>query len=77
MHSGRLITLFSARNYFQSGPSHANDGALLLLAPDANGHLRVHPKRLAHFEQKAYQPAPRSDDWRVLFLGSLARCLQV
>eukprot|EP00971_Amphidinium_carterae_P272074 5399899-Amphidinium_carterae.1 len=47
MHSGRLLTLFSARNYFKGG---YNDGAILLLAPDGNGHLRVHPKRIARYE---------------------------
>jgi len=46
MHSGRLITLFSARNYFEE---EDNDGALVLLAPDLNGHLRLHPKRLMKF----------------------------
>mmetsp|Transcript_63957 Transcript_63957/g.152534 ORF Transcript_63957/g.152534 Transcript_63957/m.152534 type:complete len:670 (+) Transcript_63957:77-2086(+) len=49
MHSGRLLTLFSARNYFKGG---YNDGAILLLAPDGNGHLRVHPKRIARYEPK-------------------------
>merc|ERR1712008_123774 len=43
MHGGHLITLFSARNYFEEDD---NDGALILLAPDINGHLRLHPKRL-------------------------------
>mmetsp|Transcript_98945 Transcript_98945/g.284260 ORF Transcript_98945/g.284260 Transcript_98945/m.284260 type:complete len:765 (+) Transcript_98945:43-2337(+) len=43
MHSGRLLTVFSARNYCGVDD---NDAALLLLAPDHNGHLRVHPKRL-------------------------------
>ena len=45
MHSGRLVTLFSARNYFDGAQ---NDGALLLLAPDEQGSLRVRAKRLAH-----------------------------
>lgn len=43
MHGGHMITLFSARNYVGEDD---NDGALLLLAPDRNGHLRVHPKSL-------------------------------
>jgi len=43
MHGGHMITLFSARNYVGE---EDNDGALLLLAPDLNGHLRVHAKRL-------------------------------
>lgn len=45
MHGGRLITLFSARNYFES---YKNDGALLLLAYDEQGRLRVRPKRVSH-----------------------------
>eukprot|EP00928_Gymnodinium_smaydae_P032137 TRINITY_DN23355_c0_g1_i1.p1 TRINITY_DN23355_c0_g1~~TRINITY_DN23355_c0_g1_i1.p1 ORF type:complete len:756 (+),score=193.05 TRINITY_DN23355_c0_g1_i1:101-2368(+) len=47
MHGGHLITLFSARNYFAEDD---NDGAMLLVAPDVNGHLRVHPKRLAKLD---------------------------
>jgi len=43
MHGGHMITLFSARNYVGQDE---NDGALLLLAPDRNGHLRIHPKTL-------------------------------
>ena len=43
MHGGRLATLFSARNY--SG-CEANDSALLLLAADETGALRVRAKRL-------------------------------
>mmetsp|Transcript_116371 Transcript_116371/g.336116 ORF Transcript_116371/g.336116 Transcript_116371/m.336116 type:complete len:742 (+) Transcript_116371:81-2306(+) len=43
MHGGHMITLFSARNYVGQDE---NDSALLLLAPDRNGHLRVHPKTL-------------------------------
>merc|ERR1719181_1277872 len=49
MHGGHLITLFSARNYMDGDE---NDGALSLLAADINGHLRVHPKRVARFSQK-------------------------
>ena len=45
MHGGRLITLFSARNYC-GGDS--NDSALLLAAHDADGALRVRPKSLIH-----------------------------
>eukprot|EP01052_Picozoa_sp_SAG31_P045971 SAG31_NODE_8607_length_1421_cov_1.086233_1_plen_105_part_00 len=53
MHSGHLITLFSARNYFKRGAGAAgqaenNDGALLLVAPDDAGNMRVRPKRLKH-----------------------------
>ena len=77
MHSGRLITLFSARNYFQSG-GLANDGAMLLLAPDDNGNLRVHPKRLEQLEPSNTMNArAHSQDWRVRLVGSLARCLKV
>jgi hypothetical protein len=45
MHSGRLVTLFSARNYFAGT---LNDGALLLLSPSDDGCLRVRVKRLVH-----------------------------
>jgi len=45
MHSGRLVTVFSARNYLRAAK---NDGALLLLAIDAHGHIRVRAKRLLH-----------------------------
>ena len=50
MHSGRLITVFSARDYFFRPPHHdaRNDGALLLLATDSLGALRVRPKILRH-----------------------------
>jgi len=52
MHAGRLVTVFSARDYFVdvdlSGTG--NDGAMLLLAMDCNGHLRIHPKRIASCE---------------------------
>jgi len=47
MHGGHLITLFSARNYFGE---ESNDGAMLLLTPDVNGHLRVHAKRLVSLD---------------------------
>ena len=43
MHGGRLATLFSARNYFDG---EHNDSALLLVAPDEQGSLRVRTKRL-------------------------------
>lgn len=45
MHRGRLITLFSARNY--SGELE-NAGSILLIAKDEQGRLRVRPKTLAH-----------------------------
>ena len=40
-HGGRLITVFSARNYDNRDE---NKGAMLLFATDAEGALRVHPK---------------------------------
>ena len=45
MHSGRLVTVFSARNYVRAAK---NDAALLLLAVDGHGHLRLRAKRLTH-----------------------------
>ena len=80
MHSGRLITLFSARNYFKRQGGTSNDGAMLLLTPDGNGHLRVHPKRLEQLDASGkvnYATPPAEDDWRVKFLGSLAKCMSV
>jgi diadenosine tetraphosphatase ApaH/serine/threonine PP2A family protein phosphatase len=46
MHDGKLVTVFSARNY--TGVNLTNDGALLLLADDENGQLVVRPKKLQH-----------------------------
>jgi len=43
MHRGHLVTVFSARNYCYD---EQNDSALLLLARDADGNLRVRVKRL-------------------------------
>ena len=40
MHSGHVITIFSARNYFHN----RNHGAFLLITPDVYGDLRVRPK---------------------------------
>jgi len=74
MHSGRLITLFSARNYFSSSDGQTNDGAMLLIAPDHNGHLRIHPKRLAHLEPSAVQRVPA---WRKALVSAFAKCMQV
>ena len=51
---------------------------MLLLTPDCNGHLRVHPKRLAHFVDGRREAEPAADgDWRVQLLRALARCLQL
>merc|ERR1712159_610773 len=47
MHSDRLATVFSARNYFNH---EENDGALLLFAVDDQNALRVRAKRLLHVE---------------------------
>ena len=75
MHGGRLITLFSARNYFSSD-GQTNDGAMLLLTSDPNGHLRVHPKRLAHLaEDEEQATTAAASDWRVLVLKAVAHCL--
>ncbi|KAH8055637.1 phosphoprotein phosphatase [Aureococcus anophagefferens] len=43
MHGGRLVTLFSARNYFGK---ERNDSAILLVARDGCGQIRIRPKRL-------------------------------
>ena len=75
MHAGRLITLFSARNYFPSEDGHSNDSALLLIAPDGNGHLRVHPKRLVHLPKGAEAGSGASADWQKCFQGALMKCL--
>ena len=45
MHGGRLVTVFSARNYLRTAK---NDGALLLITIDGHGHYRVRAKRLLH-----------------------------
>jgi hypothetical protein len=47
MHGGRLVTVFSARNY---GGQLINDSAVLLIAEDDDGNLRVRPKRLLHLD---------------------------
>ena len=46
MHAGRCITVFSARNY--TGRD-TNDDAMLLVAEDADGNLRLRPKQLVSF----------------------------
>ena len=47
MHGGWVVCVFSARNYFLDRViGHSNDAAILLVAQDRNGDLRVHPKRL-------------------------------
>ena len=47
MHGGRLVTLFSARNYFGK---EKNDSAILLVARDGYGQIRIRPKRLPAFD---------------------------
>jgi len=47
MHRGRLLTIFSARNYCEG----SNDGAILLISRDDEGNLRVRPKRLVALER--------------------------
>ena len=41
-------------------------GLLDLITPDANGHLRVHPKRLEHLDQRK----SAQGDWRVKLLAN-------
>lgn len=47
MHSGRIVNVFSARDF---GPAHdsgtVNDGGMLLIVIDEAGHLRLRAKRL-------------------------------
>ena len=47
MHSGRIVNVFSARDF---GPGHdsgaVNDGGMVLLVIDDAGHLRLRAKRL-------------------------------
>lgn len=57
MHSGRLATVFSARNY--TGVED-NDAALLLFAFDEGGNLRCRAKRLNHrVARGSTGPSPR------------------
>lgn len=76
MHGGRLVTLFSARNYFTTHDDVSNDGALLLVAPDGNGHLRLHPKRLAHLVVTSASTFA-AGGWRSRFVRCIANCLDV
>ena len=50
MHRGHLLTVFSARNYFMKQSGLKNDSAILLVAEDDEGNIRVRPKRLLHLE---------------------------
>lgn len=43
MHAGRLVTVFSARNYFNR---ESNDSAVIIIADDEEGNIRIRPKRL-------------------------------
>jgi diadenosine tetraphosphatase ApaH/serine/threonine PP2A family protein phosphatase len=45
LHSGRVCTVFSARNYCGS---RRNDAALVLLQPDEDGHVQIKFKTLQH-----------------------------
>ena len=54
MHGGRCVSLFSARNYSEM---HDNDAALLLIAADEAGALRVRAKRLARRQAGHGRPA--------------------
>ena len=45
MHGGRLLTVFSARNYVDK---ITNDGALVLLSEDEEGNLQCRAKCLEH-----------------------------
>jgi len=71
MHGGHLITVFTARNYFGEVGQESNDGAILLLAPDVNGHLRVHPKRLMKLDQNSGSFRSRLSKW----MPCLATCI--
>ena len=53
MHGGRLLTVFSARNY--EGRVR-NDSAILLIAEDDDGNLRVRPKRLLQLRTQQDYP---------------------
>ena len=55
MHGGRLATLFSARNYLDGVQ---NDSALLLIAADTQGCLRVRAKKLLQRTCYALGPHP-------------------
>ncbi|KAJ1456934.1 Metallo-dependent phosphatase-like protein [Pelagophyceae sp. CCMP2097] len=59
MHGGRLITLFSARNYFGR---EQNDGAVLLIARDGFGQIRVRPKRLPAVDADSNYPSLDTGD---------------
>jgi len=45
MHKGRMLTVFSARNYDEK---ETNNSALILLAKNEHGQLQINPKKLAH-----------------------------
>lgn len=71
MHGGHLITLFSARNYlWEDGEASENDAAILLLATDLNGHLRVHPKRIAFMPN----PGPPKPSWWEKTMSDISAC---
>jgi hypothetical protein len=63
MHSGHLITVFSARNYFRNNTNH---GALLLIAMDTEGNLRVRPKT---FKARNEYETISNNNSEILYIG--------
>ena len=61
MHSGHLITVFSARNYHDS---ETNSGAVLLIAYDHDNNLRVRPKVYKQRMQTATSSFPDLKNWK-------------
>ena len=43
LHGGRVVTVFSARNYFDRVQ---NDSAIILISEDEEGNVRLKPKTL-------------------------------
>jgi hypothetical protein len=43
LHGGRVLTVFSARNYFDRVQ---NDSAIILISEDEEGNVRLKPKTL-------------------------------
>jgi diadenosine tetraphosphatase ApaH/serine/threonine PP2A family protein phosphatase len=57
LHGGRVCQVFSARNYCGH---RMNDAALVLLQPDAEGHLQVKFKTLQHLSLPFFPPPSMS-----------------